>query len=712
MLSTTLSNRPMSSVLVGLLCLVTTSAICCLCSGISPNTRCIASEKTALLRFKQGLLDESNVLASWENQKDCCEWRGIACNNQTGHLIMLDLYYNSSDVYNVETPLRELYIDGTNMSGLLPKGLQQLSQLRSLSLVFNQFSGSLPDFTGLPSLRLLFLSNNQFNGSIPESMGLLSSLEYLTVSWNSLTGALTEAHFSNLSRLRSLSIDHNPLSFNLSFNWNPPFQLETLDVSSCKIGPAFPRWIQKQRELTSLFMSNASISDSVPNEFWDLSSSLFELNLSMNQIHGKLPDLSTKNCSYFTFDLSSNHLFGQLPPFPPNVGILHLSKNMFSGPLSSFCPTEAQKLSNLDLSDNLLSGELPSCWIKYQELLSLNLGNNTFSGNIPSTVGYLKNLVLLRLQDNKLSGDLPSLENCTELRVVDLGTNRLSGRIPAWIGQTLTKLLVLRLHFNEFYGSLPLSLCGLSVIHVLDLSQNNISGALPHCLNNITAYTSMSSQLEDLTILGFVQLVWKGINIQWGENLKHLRSIDISSNYLSGDIPETMTSMMRLISLNLSRNNLTGVLPSDFGQLKNLESLDLSRNQLSGNIPASLSRLNFLSVLNLSYNNLSGRIPLGTQLQSFNASAYMDNLGLCGPPLTPLCPGDATNQDSPPTSGAEGDKTEQDEDGLITLGFYVSSVLGFIIGFWGFCAPLLLKISWRIAYFQYLNDIKIWNCHV
>ncbi|KAL6141129.1 hypothetical protein ACLB2K_059420 [Fragaria x ananassa] len=542
-------------------------------------------------------------------------------------------------------------------------------------------------------------------------MGLLSSLEDLALSWNSLTGALTEAHFRNLFRLRSLSIDHNSLSFNLSFSWLPPFQLKSLDVSSCKIGPAFPRWIQKQTELTSLYMSNASISDSVPDEFWDLSSSLLDLNLSMNQIHGKLPHLSSKNCTYFTFDLSSNHLFGPLPPFPPNVAILVLSKNMFSGPLSSFCPTEAQELSNLDLSDNLLSGELPSCWVKYQGLLYLNLGNNSFSGKIPSAVGYLKNLELLRLQDNKLSGDLPSLENCTELRVVDLGANKLSGRIPAWIGQTLTKLLVLRLHSNEFYGSLPSSLCGLPVIHVLDLSQNNISGALPHCLNNITAYTSMSSQWEDLTILGFVQLVWKGINIEWGENLKHLRSIDISSNYLSGDIPETMTSMMRLISLNLSRNNLTGVFPSDFGKLKSLESLDLSRNQLSGNIPASFSCLNFLSVMDLSYNNLSGRIPLGTQLQGFNASSYMDNLGLCGPPLTPWCPGDATNQDSAGTSGAEGDKTEED-DGLITLGFYVSLVLGFIIGFWGFCGPLLLKVSWRNAYFQFWNDIKIWNCHV
>lgn len=339
----------------------------------------------------------------------------------------------------------------------------------------------------------------------------------------------------------------------------------------------------------------------------------------------------------------------------------------------------------------------------------MNLANNNFSGKIPTALGYLKNLVLLRLQDNKFLGDLPSLENCAELRVVDVGTNRLSGRIPPWIGQSLTKLLVLRLHSNEFYGSIPSSLCGLPVIHVMDLSHNNISGTLPYCLDNITAYTSMSSQLEDLTILGLVQLVWKGINIQWGENLKRLRSIDISSNYLSGEIPESITSMIRLISLNLSRNNLTGVLPNNFGQLTILESLDLSRNQLSGNIPASLSRLTFLSVLDLSYNNLSGRIPLSTQLQSFNVSSYMENLGLCGPPLTPRCPGDATNQDSAGTGSTEGDKTEQDDDGLITLGFYVSTVLGFIIGFWGVCGPLLVKVSWRNAYFRFLNDIKIWN---
>ncbi|XP_040368066.1 putative receptor like protein 25 isoform X1 [Rosa chinensis] len=118
--------------------------------------------------------------------------------------------------------------------------------------------------------------------------------------------------------------------------------------------------------------------------------------------------------------------------------------------------------------------------------------------------------------------------------------------------------------------------------------------------------------------------------------------------------------MTELISLNLSRNKLMGNLPEDFGNMKMLESLDLSRNQISGKIPTSFASLNFLSVLDLSHNNLSGRIPSGTQLQGFNASQYMGNLGLCGPPLTPSCPGDGTVQDDGIARGTKIDNKEQE----------------------------------------------------
>ncbi|KAL6291597.1 hypothetical protein ACE6H2_009107 [Prunus campanulata] len=290
--------------------------------------------------------------------------------------------------------LKELYIDGTNMSGPLPKSFQELYQLRSLSLVLNQFSGPLPDFTGLSS-------------SLPESIGQLSSLEFLDISVNSLNGVLTEVHFLNLSRLQFLDVSYNPLSFNLSPYWNPPFQLHSLDMSSCNVGTDFPKWIQTQRKLTAL----------------DLSSNLLDLNLSMNQIHGKFPNLSSKNCTFFTIDLTSNQFSGPLPPFPSNISNVFLSKNMFSGSLSSLW-------------------EFPDCWMQYQALHSLNLAKNNFSGKVPSSLGQLTYVVLLRLHDNNLSGELPpSSKNCTELRVVDLGANKLSGNKPAWIGPSLTNSL-------------------------------------------------------------------------------------------------------------------------------------------------------------------------------------------------------------------------------------------------------------------------------
>lgn len=116
--------------------------------------------------------------------------------------------------------------------------------------------------------------------------------------------------------------------------------------------------------------------------------------------------------------------------------------------------------------------------------------------------------------------------------------------------------------------------------------------------------------------------------------------IDFSSNHFSGAIPQEFGLLESLIVLNLSNNYLGGQIPSSFGNLAQLECLDLSRNHLGGNIPASLSNLDFLSFFNVSYNQLFGKIPRGNQIHTFSADCFQGNRGLCGPPLTPHCPGD------------------------------------------------------------------------
>lgn len=620
-------------------------------------------------------------------------------------LIDLDLGYNQfrgpfPDLTRFSS-LETISLQNNSLNGSLPQSFGQLSKVKLLSLAFNQLSGLLPDLGGLTSLEELDLLKNQLNGSIPESLGHLSRLRMLDLSSNSFSGVITKVHFLNLSSLESMRLSNNALTFNVSSDLIPPFQLKELAAASCKLGPPFPKWLRTQRKLESLDISKAHISDLIPDWFWDLSSSLAYMNLSLNQIHGKLPNLSSKTYVYPTIDLSSNHLYGPLPPFPPNSTVLIFSKNMFSGNMYSLCETRLAPLYQLDLSDNMLSGELPTCWLQLKELFALNLANNNFSGKIPLSLASLPQIALLHLRNNSFSGELPSFQNHKELVLLDIGENRISGRIPEWSGQSLPSLTVLRLRSNELYGSIPTSFCSLPALQILDFSLNNISGVLPKCLDNMTA---MLSEGRSGGYIDFTSLMWKGIELEFGRNAELVRSIDFSSNYLSGEIPEAITSLLGLHNLNLSRNGLRGRIPVNFGQLNMLQSLDLSRNQLVGTIPASFSSLNFLSHLDLSYNNLTGRIPLSTQLQSFEASAYEGNVELCGPPLTKYCPGDPGDIDG----NGNGKKEIGDEDEYVTFGFYVSLAVGFIVGFWGVCGTLVIKSSWRYVVFRSWDDIKDW----
>ncbi|XP_052289544.1 receptor-like protein EIX2 [Citrus sinensis] len=530
-----------------------------------------------------------------------------------------------------------------------------------------------------------------------------------------------------MSNLQELVLADNSLTLKLSHNWVPPFQLKWLSLASCKMGPHFPKWLQTQNQLVHLDISNVGISDTIPDWFWDLSSKLSYLNLSNTHIKGKLPDLSLRfdgtRLGGTSIDINSNHFEGSIPPLPSNSPFLNLSKNKFSGSVTFLCYINKNTWNFLDLSNNLLSGGLPDCWLHFDSLFVLNLANNRFSGKIPDSMGFLNNIRTLNLYNNRLTGELPSsLRNCSQLRVLDLGKNAFFGEIPTWIGESLQNLIVLSLKSNKFHGNIPYQLCHLGLIQVLDLSLNIRSGKIPKCFNNFSAMTY--KRCSNPTI-GFAKsilvaprtgnyykylvnllLTWKGSENEYKSTLGLVRCLDLSSNKLDGAIPEEIMDLVGLIALNLSRNNLTGPITPKIGELTSLDFLDLSRNLFSGSIPSSLSQLSGLGVLDLSYNNLSGKIPLGTQLQSFNASVYAGNLELCGLPLANKCP----DEESTPSPGTDDDSDtlEDEDDQFITLGFYVSSILGFFVGFWGVCGTLMLNRSWSYGYFNFVTGVKDW----
>ncbi|XP_040361924.1 receptor-like protein 8 [Rosa chinensis] len=176
------------------------------------------------------------------------------------------------------------------------------------------------------------------------------------------------------------------------------------------------------------------------------------------------------------------------------------------------------------------------------------------------------------------------------------------------------------------------------------------------------------------------------------------QAIFIGNNTISGNIPIEIGQLQLLHGLSFRKNNFSSNIPEHISNLENLEALDLSRNQFTGNIPSSFTKLNFLAVFNVSYNNLEGSIPRGTQHQSFNASAFEGNLKLCGPPLPNECPANDDNDNA----GYSQDHTEDEHENLISW-FHTSIILGFIVGFWEVCCPLVLKKKWRYGYFKFLN---------
>ncbi|KAJ1394204.1 Leucine-rich repeat [Sesbania bispinosa] len=237
------------------------------------------------------------------------------------------------------------------------------------------------------------------------------------------------------------------------------------------------------------------------------------------------------------------------------------------------------------------------------------------------------------------------------------------------------------------------------------ISCNNLTGRVTTLdLQRSYYITTQLGDSEDVFLNDKAILAWKGANREYGKILGLMTTIDLSCNHLTGEIPQSITKLVALAGLNLSTNNLTGLIPANIGHMELLESLDLSRNHLYGRMPSSFSNLSFLSYMNLSFNNLSGKIPLSSQIQSFDASTFVGNSGLCGPPLINHCPGDMIS----PVGRPDKHDTIEDEDKLMTFGFFVSLGLGFCVGFWGVCGTLVIKTSWRYAYFQFCNNMNDW----
>ncbi|CAD5168525.1 unnamed protein product [Musa acuminata subsp. malaccensis] len=680
------------------------------------------------------------------------------------NLKALDLQYNGIKgeifgmIMNVSSRLKHLDLSGNSLSGDIGQILRSLGSLEYLALDDNKFNGDILEMVKNAPSRLQYLSLrfNHITGEISQKVKNLTNLEYLDLSYTNITESILMA-FCDLINLKSLILQGNNILrqipktignltnleyLNLSYNnitgaipiaIGDLINLESLRLWGNKISGQIPEIIGNLTNLKYLDLSDNNITGAIPMTISDLIN-LESLILWENKISGQILEAIGNLRNIRWLDLSDNLFSGQMPETFNrlyNLQILevsynHLTKLVF-GTLNELC-----NLSSIDLSFNPIGGKLTDLidalpdlsmavfllfFCNLNDLKILDLSNNNLSGEIPTcNKSFPTSLQSLHLNNNNLSGRFPSfLKHCEQLVTLDLAENNLFDEIPTWVGENLLYLRVLSLKSNLFSGTIPVHIANLTSLQVLDLSSNHLSGSIPSSLGNCSAMVEIQHDTTSLLNLFNVSgsysesivITVKGFDIQYTRILSLVKSIDLSNNNLSGEIPRELTSLHGLLFLNLSKNHLRGTIPEKIGSMEQLESLDLSMNNLTGDIPSSLSSLTFLSHLNLSHNNLSGRIPTaGGQMSTFLAdpSIYDGNEYLCGTPL-PECPGDADHQ-SPPH-----EHEEKNGDRLETVWEITSIVMGFVVGFWSFVGTMIMKQSIRMAFFRVFDKAYDW-CYV
>ncbi|XP_060671459.1 receptor-like protein EIX2 [Ziziphus jujuba] len=349
------------------------------------------------------------------------------------------------------------------LEGVISKAhFSELLKLNVLDFCLNKLIFNV-SYAWVPRFRLdtICLNSSKLGPKFPRWLQTQDVYSWLDISNTRVSDSIPSWFWDHRNLIDSVNLSNNQLSGMIGNH--SYFSTNAIDLSSNQLEGAVPMTtafvVEGMRKLGSFDVGGNKLSGAIPAWIGETLQDLVILNLRSNHLYGNFPSSLCHLLHLQLLDLFVNNISGSIPKCLNNffemrysysaitsttiehfyytfnlregsVGATYVDQIevMWKGVVSEYGKTLGL-VKGIDLSTNMLNGEIPPEITERVGLIYFKLSRNNLSGKIPAEIGNLKSLDFLDLSNNQFSGQIPpTLRLIDRLSVLNLSNNNFQGK--------------------------------------------------------------------------------------------------------------------------------------------------------------------------------------------------------------------------------------------------------------------------------------------